>query len=110
MVLIIGETTQLDDDWVPFEIGKAVDEFKIPIIAAYTGIGLPVRTPSAFRSKWPASLAARIDNRTAHVIHIPFKKLALLDAITYFSHKSPPVGGGLGIYSDQAYVNFGITG
>lgn len=35
MVLIIGETTQLDDDWVPFEISSAVDTYKIPIIAAY---------------------------------------------------------------------------
>ena len=43
MVLIIGETTLLDDDWVPFEIEKAVDAYKIPIIAAYTG--LAIKTP-----------------------------------------------------------------
>ena len=36
MVLIIGETTLLDDDWVPFEIEKAVDVYKIPIIVAYS--------------------------------------------------------------------------
>ena len=37
MVLIIGQTTAWDDDWVPFEIEKAVDHFKFPIIAVYTG-------------------------------------------------------------------------
>ena len=37
MVLIIGSTTRLDTDWVPFEIGYAVDACKIPIIAAYIG-------------------------------------------------------------------------
>ncbi|RYZ60733.1 MAG: hypothetical protein EOP09_20810 [Proteobacteria bacterium] len=110
MVLIIGETTQLDDDWVPFEISRAVDRFKIPIIAAYTGIAYPIRDPSGLRPKWPNSLATRIDNGTAHVIHIPFKKPPLLDAIGQFSHNALPKGGGLGRYNDQAYVSFGITG
>jgi hypothetical protein len=37
MVLIVGPTTRMDVDWVPFEIAHAVDVCKIPIIAAYTG-------------------------------------------------------------------------
>lgn len=37
MVLIIGSTTRFDTDWVPFEIGYAVDACKIPIIATYPG-------------------------------------------------------------------------
>lgn len=110
MVLIIGETTLLDDDWVPFEIEKAVDVYEIPIIVAYTGIATPIRTPSALRAFWPAALATRIDNGTAHAIHIPFKKAALLDAISQFSHNKFPAGGGLGYYNDEAYVNFCIQG
>src|SRR5580692_2905986 len=43
MVLIIGETTYLDTDWVPFEIEKAVDTYGIPIIAAYTVFEKPIR-------------------------------------------------------------------
>src|SRR6266478_4918902 len=35
MVLIIGETTRLDTDWVPFEIEQAIDTYNIPIIASY---------------------------------------------------------------------------
>lgn len=108
MVLIIGETTLLDDDWVPFEIGKAVDAYQIPIIAAYTGYGKPIRNPSALSALWPSALATRIKNGTANVIHIPFKKAALLDAISQFSHNALPLGGGLGIYSDDAYRAFGI--
>lgn len=110
MVLIIGETTLLDDDWVPFEISRAVDKFGIPIIAAYTGLSTPIRNPSALRHYWPASLTARIDNGTASVIHVPFKKLAILDAISQFSPKKHPLGGGLGIYGDAAYRSFGIAG
>lgn len=110
MVLIIGETTLLDDDWVPFEIEKAVDLYEIPIIAAYTGFALPIRIPTQFRSSWPRSLATRIDNGSAHVIHIPFKKAAILAAIGQFSHNALPVGNGLGFYDDAAYRSFGIDG
>lgn len=108
MVLIIGETTFLDDDWVPFEIDKAVTTYKIPIIAAYTGYKGAIRAPSKLRQKWPKILASHIDNGKASVIHIPFKKAPLLDAISQFSHNKLPHGGGLGIYSDDAYRSFGI--
>jgi MTH538 TIR-like domain (DUF1863) len=108
MVLIIGETTVLDDDWVPFEIKNAVDTYKIPIIAAYTFMSKPIRNPIALKSFWPNALASRINNNTASVIHIPFKKLALLDAIGQFSHNALPSNGGLGFYNDAAYISFGI--
>ena len=108
MVLIICETTRTDDDWVPFEIEKAVDTYKIPIIAAYTGYATPIRNPSALKALWPNALASRIGNGTASVIHIPFKKAALMDAIGQFAHNSLPNGGGLGSYSDDAYKSFGI--
>ena len=60
--------------------------------------------------KWPVALRVRINNKTARVIHIPFKKLPLLDAIGQFSHNNYPVGLGLGIYDDETYRNFGISG
>jgi len=109
MVLVIGETTRLDTDWVPFEIEQAVDTYKIPIIAAYTVFDKPIRNPSALTAYWPEALKVRINNETANVIHIPFKKEALKDAITYFSHANPPKGKGLGIYADAAYQHFGIN-
>ncbi|KJV29336.1 hypothetical protein VI06_10560 [Aquitalea magnusonii] len=110
MALIIGETTASDDDWVPFEIEKAVDLYKIPIIAIYTGQDKPIRNPSALKALWPKALETRINNGTAHVIHIPFKKAAILDAIGQFGPLKYPLGGGLGIYNDAAYESFGING
>jgi len=108
MVLIIGNTTLLDDDWVPFEIGNAVDTYGIPIIAVYTAYGTPIRKPAALKAYWPDALATRINDETANVIHIPFKKAALAAAISQFSHSTPPTGKGLGIYSDDAYKAFDI--
>lgn len=110
MVLIIGQTTRYDTDWVPFEIEQAVDKYEIPIIAAYVDYSVPIRTPAALRSYWPDALAKRIDNGSASVIHMPFKKAAILDAMKQFSHNNLPQDGGLGYYSNDAYQSFGITG
>jgi hypothetical protein len=93
-VLIIGETTRFDTDWVPFEIEKAVDSYGLPIIAAYTVYDQPIRAPRGFSMYWPNALDMRINNGPANVIHIPFKKEALKDAISQFSHDSPPKAGG----------------
>lgn len=107
MLLIIGETTRRDTDWVPFEIEYAVDTCKIPIIAAYPNYTW-ILSPGELRPKWPAALASRIDNGTAHVIHIPFKQAPLADALPRFSYDNYPLGGGLGHYSREAYHSFGI--
>jgi hypothetical protein len=108
MVLIIGDATRFDTDWVPFEIEQAIDTYEIPIIGAYTVWDKPIRNPKALSGYWPQALAARINASTANVIHIPFKKAPLKDAIL-FSHYNLPRGKGLGIYGDEAYRNFGIT-
>jgi len=108
MVLIIGETTGYDTDWVPFEIEKAVDAYGIPIIVAYTVFTKAIRTPSFLSGYWPPALKVRIENGTASAIHVPFKQAPLYDAIDQFSHDSLPPGGGLGRYNDEAYASWGI--
>ncbi len=107
MVLIITNTTKNDRDWVPFEIAHAVDSSKIPIIAAYPGFDR-VQGPRELSYLWPAALRQRIDNGSASVIHVPFLKAPIMDAIDQFSFNMYPSGGGLGIYSDQAYRNWGL--
>lgn len=110
MVLIIGKTTRFDTDWVPLEIEKAVDAYQIPIIVAYTIYDGAIRKPSAFCDYWPPALASRISNGAASAIHVPFRQAPLHDAIGQFAHNNVPLGGGLGIYSNEAYVSFGIGG
>ena len=99
----------MDADWVPFEIEKAADVYGIPIIAAYTFVEAPIRNPRSWSSYWPLALRVRIDNQTAKVLHIPFKKDPIKDSLR-FTHENPPAGNGLGIYSDEAYRFFGIPG
>jgi hypothetical protein len=107
MMLIIGNTTRLDSDWVPFEIAQAVDTYELPIIAAYPAYSY-INNPLGLRSLWPTALAERIDNNTAHVIHVPFRKEPIKDAISQFDHDKYPPGGGLGYYSDEAYISWGL--
>jgi len=107
MVLIIGKTTKNDTDWVPFEVAQAIDTFKIPIIAAYTDY-TSILAPSELRALWPSALAQRIANQTAHVIHIPFKKAPLMDAIPRFDHNNYPNGGGLGYYTRESQQGWGL--
>jgi hypothetical protein len=108
MVLIIGETTKLDTDWVPLEIEKAVDAYGLPIIVVYTVYSGVIRNPSALSKHWPAALATRINNGTAHAIHIPFKQALLHMAIGQFSHDNYPNSAGLGYYMDSAYQQVGL--
>jgi hypothetical protein len=107
MVLIIGETTREDTDWVPFEIAYAVDDCQIPLIVAYTDYTL-VRAPADLSHLWPTSLSERIRRGSAHAIHIPFKCEPLTHAVNNFNYQNHPLGGALGIYSDQAYQNWGL--
>ena len=107
MVLIIGQTTWMDADWVPFEIRLAVDIFKIPIIAAYPGRGA-IYDAYLTAPLWPPALRQRILNKTAHVIHVPFKREPIADAIDQFDHDNFPKGGGLGCYSPETYASWNI--
>ena len=105
LLLIIGQTTRFDTDWIPFEISHAVDNCEIPIIAAYPGYDR-VMDPSALSALWPKALADRINNRTARVIHVPFKKEPIADAVSQFDFNNPP-SGGLVYYSRDAYLSWG---
>jgi hypothetical protein len=106
MVLIIGPTTRLDTDWVPFEIGYAVDHCKIPIIATYTGYNT-IFQPHLLSGLWPAALATRITNKVVRAIHIPFKQKAIDDAIGQFNHDNLPATA-LNYYTLEAHRLFGI--
>jgi hypothetical protein len=108
VVLVLGKTTRFDDDWVPFEVSYAVDNCKLPIIAAYPGYEY-ILAPQELAPAWPRSLAERISSGAAHVIHVPFKRTVLSAAIGQFSHGSYPNGNGLGWYSREAYASFGIA-
>jgi hypothetical protein len=106
MVLIVGDTTRNDTDWVPEEICYAVDTCGIPIIAAYTMTNI-VFAPRLLEAYWPDALYNRITDGSARVIHVPFNQTLLNDAIHQFNLSNPPVDG-LMHYTVQAHQKAGI--
>jgi len=106
MILIIGKTTKEDRDWVPLEIAYAIDTCEMSVIAAYPGYNY-ILAPEQLSDLWPPSLKTRIDNASAHVIHIPFREKALTCAIDQFTHDNYPKGGGLGYYTEETYLKWG---
>ncbi len=107
MLLIIGNTTRLDTDWVPFEIQQAVDTYALPIIAVYPNSTV-ILAPAALRPLWPKSFQERIDAATVRSIHIPFKKALITDAIARFDHNSPPATP-LNYYTGETYQSWGLV-
>ena len=106
LILIIGETTRFDNDWIPFEIEYAVDNCEIPIIAAYPGYS-SIMNPSSHSDLWPKALADRINNGTARVIHVPFKKEPIADAVSQFDFDNLP-NSSLSYYTRDAYIGWGL--
>jgi len=105
MLLIIGKTTRLDTDWIPFEISHAIDNCEMPIIAAYPSYD-SIMAPNQLRDLWPKALAERIDSGDAKVIHVPFRKEAIADALDQFDLTNLPATG-LNYYSKKTYEGWG---
>lgn len=108
MVLILTGDTKKDTDWVPFEIAYAVDECRMPIIAAYPNYD-SILAPAQLSSYWPPALVSRIENDSARVIHIPFKMPAVIDAIDQFgvANTNYPTDG-YGYYNRETQVVWGL--
>jgi hypothetical protein len=84
MLLIISKDTNWNRGMLNFEIEKAVDFYKIPIVVAYTGYNYILK-PGSHEDKWPKALYERIKNQTAKCIHIPFREKAITAAVSQFS-------------------------
>lgn len=106
LLLIIGDTTKLDTDWVPFEIEYAIDECEIPVIVAYTDYNY-ILNPNSHEHEWPDVLKTRIRNGSARVIHVPFKKEPLTAAVDKYDSETKPQSA-LTFYTRETYIKWGI--
>ncbi len=106
MVVILSNHTRKSGSMLSFEIEKAVDTYNIPLIIAHVGYD-SILHPSALASRWPITLATRINNRTARAVHIPFKKEAILDAIGQFTVNSGKPNISLEYYNRETQEGWG---
>ncbi len=102
MLIIISDDTNWNRGMLNFEIEKAVDYYKLPLIIAYTKFN-KIRDAKLLSDKWPKALKERIDNESAKCIHVPFRKEPILDAISQFSVNNKYPNTSINVYSEEAY-------
>ena len=102
-LVILSDDTRKTGSMLSYEIERAVDTYKIPLICVYTEFDT-INAPRQLSHRWPDALTKRIDDRTADAIHIPFKKGILLAAINQFSVNNQTPGGSLVTYKNEVQV------
>lgn len=107
MVIVLSTDTRKSGSMLSFEIVKAVDVYKLPLIIAYPDFNSILNVES-HRSVWPTALSSRIDNGTARAIHIPFKKEPILAAIGQFTVQKSTLTSGKNYYGLESYRIWGL--
>jgi hypothetical protein len=106
MVLIIGDRTRFDTDWVPFEIDYGTGTCGLPVIAVYPGY-LYITDPSELSHLWPKAFAERVSAGSVRAIHVPFQQKAIDAAIRKYNINDQP-NSSLEYWTAQTQRNFGI--
>jgi hypothetical protein len=104
LLLLVGKTTRLDDDFVPYEIKYAIDTCKIPVIICFVNYKNRITNilPAELRNLLPVVLVERINNNTVKTLLIPFKQRILNKALNDYKFDKHPSFGMSG-YKDWVY-------
>lgn len=92
LLLLVGNTTKLDTDFVPYEIAYAIDKCNLPVIVTYVNHKQRITeiTPEHLVNLLPKSLRSRMDSDKVKTIHIPFRERIINKAIQDYNHNSHP--------------------
>lgn len=103
-LLLVGNKTKDDDDFVPAEIEYAAITCGLPIIVCYVNEKNRIveSVPQKLKNLWPASLKKLMDDEEVKTIHIPFRELIISQAINDFDVNNQP-SYACGIYKDSVY-------
>jgi hypothetical protein len=109
MLLLLGNTTRLDDDFVPYEIHYAIKNCKLPIIVCYVQEDKPIvdKIPLKLKELWPNILKSAMENDEVKTIHIPFRERIINNALSDFSIVTQPKYS-TGLYKASVYNNLNI--
>lgn len=82
--LIITDISRYNTGMLNWEIDRAINHYKLPIIVVYPGYS-SILNPNRYSDLWPKSLKDWINNGIAKCIHIPFKETPIITALEQFS-------------------------
>ena len=104
-MLLVGDKTRLDDDYIPFEIEYAVKECGLPVIICFVNERNRLTTKT-YRSELdkliPQSLKDLMKNNEVKTIHIPFRERIMSKALDDFDFNNMPKHSN-GLYNDIVY-------
>lgn len=106
MLIVLSGDTRKSGSVLSWEIERAVDSYALPLIIAYTGCDF-VLNPKGLSSRWPTSLATRLNNGSAKAIHVPFKQDAIFDAIQRFTVNGEKLNGSFVYYDEETHRLWG---
>lgn len=108
MLVILSSDTRKSGSMLSYEIEQAVDSYDLPLIIAYVGFQV-VLQPHLLASYWPNALSSRIGNAQGNMIHVPFARAPIMDALPRFTvNGDKPNGGVHGFYNADAHRNWGL--
>ncbi len=108
MLVILSAQTRKSGSMLSYEIEQAVDSYDLPLIVTYVDYQV-ILHPHSLSGYWPNALSTRIGNAQGSMIHIPFAKSPIRDALPRFTvNGETPRGGVLGHYSADAHRNWGL--
>jgi hypothetical protein len=108
MVVVLSSKTRKSGSMLSYEIEQAIDDYDLPLIVAYVELQV-VLQPRLLSGYWPNALSSRIEKSKGKIIHIPFDKSPLMDAIPRFTVSGEKITGGVvGYYSADAHRQWGL--
>jgi hypothetical protein len=105
MIVLLSSQTRKSGSILSYEIELAVDTYKLPLIIAYVEFQV-VLAPSLLSNYWPNSLGSRINNDQGNMIHIPFAKDPIMNALPRFTVNGEEIRGNKAHYDADAHRNW----
>lgn len=104
LLLLVGNTTKDDDDFVPYEIEYAIKTCKLPVIVCYVTYRNRItnKLPNELIKLIPPKLREFINANSVKTIHIPFRQRILNRALNDFKFDKLPTYSMSG-YKDWVY-------
>ncbi len=107
MLVILSPKTRKSGSMLTYEIEQAVDTYDLPLVVAYTDLQVVLR-PALLSYYWPNALSRRISNAQGSMIHIPFAKDPIMDALPRFTVNGESIRGNKVHFSAQAHREWGL--
>ena len=108
VLVILSSQTRQTGSLLSYEIEQAIDSYSLPLIVAYVDLQV-VLQPQSLSGYWPDALAWRIKGSAGNMIHIPFAKNPIMDALPRFTvNGEMPRNGVLGFYNANAHRQWGL--